>query len=223
MRYGPRASRVGTDREARAAAVAAAAGLRSSGDPCRRCRLSPRKRPRPRAPRVPFCALPAPPLPPNPGPVAPIGSLPGPSPSLEPDPRRAPRASPGGAPSPRAPSGEPEPPWPRRQVAYDEKAIQTLDALAHIRLRTGMYIGRARRRLAPRRRHLRDAEGGRRQLDRRVHHGRGQEDRDRARRRDDRACATTAAASRSARSSTASARSTPAASTTTTSSSSRSA
>ncbi len=28
------------------------------------------------------------------------------------------------------------------QVAYDEKAIQTLDALEHIRLRTGMYIGR---------------------------------------------------------------------------------
>ncbi len=27
-------------------------------------------------------------------------------------------------------------------VAYDEKAIQTLDALSHIRLRTGMYIGR---------------------------------------------------------------------------------
>ncbi|MCP3961427.1 MAG: type IIA DNA topoisomerase subunit B [bacterium] len=27
-------------------------------------------------------------------------------------------------------------------VAYDEKAIQTLDPLAHIRLRTGMYIGR---------------------------------------------------------------------------------
>ncbi len=27
-------------------------------------------------------------------------------------------------------------------VAYDEKAIQTLDALEHIRLRTGMYIGR---------------------------------------------------------------------------------
>ncbi|MBI4881064.1 MAG: type IIA DNA topoisomerase subunit B [Planctomycetes bacterium] len=30
----------------------------------------------------------------------------------------------------------------RRKVAYDEKAIQTLDALEHIRLRTGMYIGR---------------------------------------------------------------------------------
>ena len=27
-------------------------------------------------------------------------------------------------------------------VAYDEEAIQTLDALSHIRLRTGMYIGR---------------------------------------------------------------------------------
>jgi len=27
-------------------------------------------------------------------------------------------------------------------IAYDEKAIQTLDALEHIRLRTGMYIGR---------------------------------------------------------------------------------
>ena len=30
----------------------------------------------------------------------------------------------------------------RAKVAYDEKAIQTLDALEHIRLRTGMYIGR---------------------------------------------------------------------------------
>ena len=30
----------------------------------------------------------------------------------------------------------------KKQVAYDEKAIQTLDALEHIRLRTGMYIGR---------------------------------------------------------------------------------
>ncbi len=30
----------------------------------------------------------------------------------------------------------------RTKVAYDEKAIQTLDALEHIRLRTGMYIGR---------------------------------------------------------------------------------
>ena len=30
----------------------------------------------------------------------------------------------------------------RKRVAYDEKAIKTLDALAHIRLRTGMYIGR---------------------------------------------------------------------------------
>ncbi|HTO68592.1 MAG TPA: DNA topoisomerase IV subunit B [Myxococcota bacterium] len=29
-----------------------------------------------------------------------------------------------------------------KPVAYDEKAIQTLDALEHIRLRTGMYIGR---------------------------------------------------------------------------------
>jgi len=28
------------------------------------------------------------------------------------------------------------------EVAYDEKSIQTLDALEHIRLRTGMYIGR---------------------------------------------------------------------------------
>ncbi len=33
-------------------------------------------------------------------------------------------------------SGEKQP------VVYDEKAIQTLDALEHIRLRTGMYIGR---------------------------------------------------------------------------------
>ena len=30
----------------------------------------------------------------------------------------------------------------KQAVVYDEKAIQTLDALAHIRLRTGMYIGR---------------------------------------------------------------------------------
>lgn len=30
----------------------------------------------------------------------------------------------------------------KAKVAYDEKAIQTLDALEHIRLRTGMYIGR---------------------------------------------------------------------------------
>ncbi|MBW2426698.1 MAG: type IIA DNA topoisomerase subunit B, partial [Deltaproteobacteria bacterium] len=30
----------------------------------------------------------------------------------------------------------------KKTVAYDEKAIQTLDALEHIRLRTGMYIGR---------------------------------------------------------------------------------
>ncbi len=30
----------------------------------------------------------------------------------------------------------------KTKVAYDEKAIQTLDALEHIRLRTGMYIGR---------------------------------------------------------------------------------
>jgi len=30
----------------------------------------------------------------------------------------------------------------RKKVAYDEKTIQTLDALEHIRLRTGMYIGR---------------------------------------------------------------------------------
>ncbi|MGD8440839.1 MAG: ATP-binding protein, partial [Holophagae bacterium] len=29
-----------------------------------------------------------------------------------------------------------------KKVAYDEQAIQTLDALEHIRLRTGMYIGR---------------------------------------------------------------------------------
>ena len=30
----------------------------------------------------------------------------------------------------------------KKTVAYDENAIQTLDPLAHIRLRTGMYIGR---------------------------------------------------------------------------------
>jgi DNA gyrase/topoisomerase IV subunit B len=34
------------------------------------------------------------------------------------------------------------PAGPLKSVAYDEKAIQTLDALEHIRLRTGMYIGR---------------------------------------------------------------------------------
>lgn len=33
-------------------------------------------------------------------------------------------------------------PTAKKPVAYDEKAIQTLDALSHIRLRTGMYIGR---------------------------------------------------------------------------------
>jgi topoisomerase-4 subunit B len=31
---------------------------------------------------------------------------------------------------------------PKKPVAYDEKTIQTLDALSHIRKRTGMYIGR---------------------------------------------------------------------------------
>lgn len=31
---------------------------------------------------------------------------------------------------------------PRARKAYDESSIQTLDALAHIRLRSGMYIGR---------------------------------------------------------------------------------
>ncbi len=30
----------------------------------------------------------------------------------------------------------------KTQIAYDEKSIKTLDALAHIRLRTGMYVGR---------------------------------------------------------------------------------
>ena len=30
----------------------------------------------------------------------------------------------------------------KAKVIYDEKSIQTLDALEHIRLRTGMYIGR---------------------------------------------------------------------------------
>ena len=39
--------------------------------------------------------------------------------------------------SPRANGGA-----SKKDVAYDEKAIQTLDALEHIRLRTGMYIGR---------------------------------------------------------------------------------
>jgi topoisomerase-4 subunit B len=33
-------------------------------------------------------------------------------------------------------------PMAKQKVAYDEKAIRTLDALEHIRLRTGMYIGR---------------------------------------------------------------------------------
>ena len=33
-------------------------------------------------------------------------------------------------------------PLARSKVAYDEGAIQTLDALSHIRLRSGMYIGR---------------------------------------------------------------------------------
>ena len=31
---------------------------------------------------------------------------------------------------------------PRAKKQYDETTIQTLDALEHIRLRTGMYIGR---------------------------------------------------------------------------------
>ena len=35
-----------------------------------------------------------------------------------------------------------ETPMTQTVIAYDEKAIQTLDPLAHIRLRTGMYIGR---------------------------------------------------------------------------------
>ena len=30
----------------------------------------------------------------------------------------------------------------KKQKEYDEKTIKTLDALAHIRLRTGMYVGR---------------------------------------------------------------------------------
>ncbi|MCK9522669.1 MAG: type IIA DNA topoisomerase subunit B [Proteobacteria bacterium] len=30
----------------------------------------------------------------------------------------------------------------KKEVVYDEKSVQTLDALQHIRLRTGMYIGR---------------------------------------------------------------------------------
>ena len=30
----------------------------------------------------------------------------------------------------------------RKTPAYDERSIQTLDALEHIRLRSGMYIGR---------------------------------------------------------------------------------
>lgn len=42
-----------------------------------------------------------------------------------------------------SPSSTSAPRSPRKKnVAYDEKAIQTLDALEHIRLRTGMYIGR---------------------------------------------------------------------------------
>ena len=31
---------------------------------------------------------------------------------------------------------------PKGAVAYDEKTIKTLSSLEHIRLRTGMYIGR---------------------------------------------------------------------------------
>ena len=30
----------------------------------------------------------------------------------------------------------------KKNTVYDEKSIKTLDALAHIRLRTGMYVGR---------------------------------------------------------------------------------
>ena len=30
----------------------------------------------------------------------------------------------------------------KAKIEYDEAAVQTLDALEHIRLRTGMYIGR---------------------------------------------------------------------------------
>src|SRR5512136_3093547 len=40
------------------------------------------------------------------------------------------------------PRSIPGKPIAKAKVAYDEKTIQTLDALEHIRLRTGMYIGR---------------------------------------------------------------------------------
>ena len=40
---------------------------------------------------------------------------------------------------PRSSNGDP---MAKAKVAYDEKTIQTLDPLEHIRLRTGMYIGR---------------------------------------------------------------------------------
>ena len=111
----------------------------------------------------------------------------------------------------------------RKPVAYDESTIQTLDALEHIRLRTGMYIGRIGDGTHP-------LDGIyvmlKEVIDNAIDefimgHGKKIEitrEGDAAH-----ACATSAAASRSARWSSASRRSTPAASTTTTSSSSRSA
>ncbi len=45
---------------------------------------------------------------------------------------------------------------------YDESKIKTLSSLEHIRLRTGMYIGRIGNGIALRRRLLHPAEGGHR-------------------------------------------------------------
>ena len=67
------------------------------------------------------------------------------------------------------------------KVAYDENAIQTLDALEHIRLRSGMYIGRlgdGSHALDGIYVMLKEVD---RQRRRRVHHGRGQARRDPAR------------------------------------------
>ena len=65
-------------------------------------------------------------------------------------------------------------------VKYDEKSIQTLDALEHIRLRTGMYIGRLGDGSNPMDGIYISAEGNHRQQRRRVHHGPGKGHRHRA-------------------------------------------
>ncbi|MEI9960155.1 MAG: hypothetical protein WDM76_03185 [Limisphaerales bacterium] len=44
---------------------------------------------------------------------------------------------------------------------YDESKIKTLSSLEHIRLRTGMYIGRIGKRQSLRRRLLHHAQGSR--------------------------------------------------------------